>query len=193
MDKDNPTQEAFDKLLRWLDPDRDRAGEKYVKIRFRLVRIFSARGCCTPEDLADQTLNVVTSKIDWLIENYVGDPALYFYGVAKNIYREYLKKNPRPPVPPPDPTPPELDETCGYLEECLNQQPPADRDVALRYQEGEKHEKIKNRKKLAEELKITLNALRIRVCHIHSRLRTCIEALMREATAPKRLDRDRHI
>jgi len=182
MDKDNPTQEAFDKLLRWLDPDRDRAGEKYVKIRFRLVRIFSARGCWTPEDLADQAINVVISKIDWLIENYNGDPALYFYGVAKNIYREYLKKNFRPPVPPPDPTPPEVEETCRFLDECLRREHPDDQDLVLRYQEGEKHEKIKNRKKLAEELKITLNALRIRVCHIHSRLRKCIEALMKRET-----------
>ena len=182
MDKDNPTKEAFEQLLRWLDSDRDRAGEKYVKIRSRLIRIFSARGCCTPEDLADQTLNVVTSKIDKLIENYVGDPALYFYGVAKNIYREYLKKNLRPPVPPPDPTPPEVEETCRFLDECLRREHPDDQDLVLRYQEGEKHEKIKNRKKLAEELKITLNALRIRVCHIHSRLRKCIEALMKMET-----------
>jgi DNA-directed RNA polymerase specialized sigma24 family protein len=181
MDKDNPTQEDFDKLLRWLDHDRDQAGEKYEKIRKRIISFFSCRGCWDADELTDKTINIVISKIDWLNENYVGNPALYFYGVAKNVYKEWLKKNRPPPMPAPDPTHQELGETCAYLEQCLNQQPPADRDLVLRYQEGEGQEKIQNRKKLARELKITLNALRIRVCHIHSRLRICIEALMGRA------------
>jgi hypothetical protein len=175
MNKDSPTKEAFDKLLGWLDPDRDRAGEKYERIRLRVIRIFVSRGCCEAEDLADRTINVVTSKIDWLIENYQGDPALYFYAVAKKIYQEQLKKRSPPKVPPPEPAPAELEQTCSYLDDCLSQLPSADRDLVLRYQEGIKQGKIENRKKLAEELKLSRNALRIKVCHIHSRLRECLE------------------
>ncbi|HJP90740.1 MAG TPA: hypothetical protein VJ875_02220 [Pyrinomonadaceae bacterium] len=191
MNKNNPTQEAFDKLLLWLDPDRDKAGEKYEKIRKRVISFFSCRGCWEADDLADKTINVVISKIDWLSENYVGEPALYFYAVAKKIYLEHMK--PRPKPPPPDPTPVEVDDTCTYLDRCLEQLPLADRDLVLRYQEGEKHVKIENRKKLADELKISRNALRIKVCHIHSRLRECIETFIRKATEPKRLGRERHI
>ena len=175
MNKDSPTKEAFDKLLGWLDPDRDRAGEKYERIRLRVIRIFVCRGCCEGEDLADRTINVVTSKINWLIENYQGDPALYFYAVAKKIYQEQRKRKPPPNVPPPEPAPPELELTCSYLDDCLSQLPSVERDLVLRYQEGIKQAKIENRKKLAEELKISRNALRIKVCHIHSRLRECLE------------------
>ena len=146
-----------------------------------MIRIFSSRGCCDAEDLADKTCNVVISKIDWLVENYVGDPALYFYAVAKKIYLESLKKKPLPIPPCPDPEPDEVEEVCGYLDECLNKLPSADRVVVLKYHEGEKAEKIRNRQKLAQELKISRNALRIRVCHIHTRLRTCIERLQRSA------------
>jgi hypothetical protein len=31
------TREAFERLLAWLDPDRERAGQKYEKIRQKLV------------------------------------------------------------------------------------------------------------------------------------------------------------
>jgi DNA-directed RNA polymerase specialized sigma24 family protein len=179
MSKQDPTQGSFEKLLNWLDPDRDKAGEKYAKIQSRLIKIFSARGCCESEDLADRTINVVNSKIDWLVENYVGDPALYFYAVAKKIYLENLRTRRPPNPPPPGPDPPELEAVCGQLEECLRQLPSADSRLVLCYHEGEKQEKIKNRKKLAEGLKISPNALRIRIHHIHARLRECIERLQR--------------
>jgi len=173
--------EAFEKLLRWLDPDREKAGEKHEKIRFRLIKIFVCRGCHEAEDLADQTINVVLSKIDWLVANYVGEPGLYFYAVAKKIHLEQLKKRrPFPNPPPPDPEPPELEQVCSYLDDCLDNLPSAERDMVLRYHEGDKQEKIQNRKKLAEELKISRNALRIKVCHIHSRLRECVERRLQE-------------
>jgi DNA-directed RNA polymerase specialized sigma24 family protein len=175
MPKAGPNKEDFEKLLRWLDTDRDRAGEKYEKIRLRLIRIFTLRGCGDVEDLADETINVVASKIDWLIETFKGDPALFFYGVAKNIYHEHFKKKPPPvPAPPPDVT--RVEQECECLEECLKQQlTVTDRQLVLRYHEKEKQEKIRLRKQIAIELGITLNALRIRVHHIHARLRPCIE------------------
>jgi DNA-directed RNA polymerase specialized sigma24 family protein len=175
MPKGVPSEETFEKLLRWLDPDRDKAGENYEKIRLRLIRIFTCRGCGDVEDLADETINVVASKVDWLIENYHGEPALFFYGVAKNIYHEQFKKKPPPPLPPP-PDVTQAEQECSCLEECLNQQlTVSDRQLVLRYHEKEKQEKIRLRKQIASELGITVNALRIRVHNIHSRLRPCIE------------------
>lgn len=180
MSKAGLTKEAFEKLLNWLDTDRDKAGEKYEIIRLRLIRIFASRGCCDGEHLADQTLNVVASRIDWLIENYKGDPALYFYGVAKKIFLEQNKKKPPPPLPPP-PDVTEVERKCGCLEACLKQELSVpDRCLVLRYHEKEKKEKIILRKQLAKELAISMNALRIRVYHIHTRLRPCIEQCLRQ-------------
>ena len=180
MNKGGPTQEDLDRLLSWLDPDRDQAGERYEKIRRRLIGIFSSRGCYDADDLADKSINVVLSKIDWLLPNYVGDPAVYFYAVAKKIYLEDLKKKPPPNVPPPDPTPPDVDQLNDSLDECLDELSPADRDLILQYHQFEKQEKIQNRKRLAEELQLSRNALRIKVCHIHSRLKRCIELRLRK-------------
>lgn len=173
--REPPSKEAFDKLLLWLDSDRERAGEKYERIRLRLIRIFSCQDNCDPEDLADVTINVVASRIDWLLANYQGDPALYFYGVAKKIHLEERKKKPPPEPPPIDPTPPEVEELSNHLEECLQELQRPERNLIIRYHQGEKQVKIENRKRLAEELKITRNALRIKVCHLHERIRKCIE------------------
>ena len=56
------SQEAFDRLLAWLDPDRDRAGERYEEIRRKLIGIFLRRGCSTAEDLTDEAINRVKSQ-----------------------------------------------------------------------------------------------------------------------------------
>lgn len=175
MSKAGPSEEAFQKLLNWLDTDPDKAGEKYETIRRRLIRIFSSRGCYECEDLADETINVVASRMDWLLENFKGNPALFFYGVAKKIYHEQFKKKPPPELPPP-PDVTQIERECACLEECLKQQlSMSDRSLVLRYHEKEKREKIRLRQQLARELGITINALRIRVHHLHGRLRPCIE------------------
>src|ERR671938_30866 len=58
------TAEAFTKLLARLDPDRERAGEKYEELRRTLVKFFEWRGAPFPEDQADETFNRVARKLD---------------------------------------------------------------------------------------------------------------------------------
>ncbi|HJT67128.1 MAG TPA: hypothetical protein VJ749_11775 [Pyrinomonadaceae bacterium] len=174
--REPPSQEALEKLLAWLDPDRERAAEKYQHIYTRIVKILAAKGCWLAEDLADQTFNVVASQIDRLRETFHGDPALYFYGVARKIHQEWLKTLRPPPSPPPGPDRPEIEYRCGCLEKCLEKlATPEEAQMALRYHKGKGQERREDRKRLAEELGISLNALRIRICHLQARLRPCCE------------------
>lgn len=92
MKENTITQESFDTLLGWLDHNREIAGQKYEKIRQRLIRIFAGRGCFEAEELADETINRVTLKLPQFVETYIGEPALYFYGVADKIHHEWLGK-----------------------------------------------------------------------------------------------------
>lgn len=177
--REPPSEDAFDKLLFWLNPDRNKAAEKYEIIRIRLIGVFSSRGHVNAEDLTDDTVNVVAGRIDWLLENFQGEPALFFYGVARKIHLEELRKRPPPAIPPPDPPDPEKEELSNYLERCLDELPQKERELIVRYHEGEKQVKIQNRKRLAREWEITPNALRIKVYHLHLRLKPCIEAYMR--------------
>ncbi|HXG93203.1 MAG TPA: hypothetical protein VNN73_12685 [Blastocatellia bacterium] len=103
---------------------------------------------------------------------YVGDPIPYFYGVARNVLREYVKKRPIEPLPLPDP-PREEDYQC--LERCLEQLTPKNRELVLEYYGLEKKAKIGHRKQLAERLGIRLNALRIRMHRIRENLQRCME------------------
>jgi DNA-directed RNA polymerase specialized sigma24 family protein len=173
------TQESFDRLLRWLDPDRERAGAKYETIRRRLVAIFTSRGCHEAEDLADETINRVTAKVHEIAEGYTGEPALYFYGVASRVHLEYLRRPAPKPPPVPRPTAEvELEHEC--FEHCIGRLPAAQRELVLRYYRGVKRAKIDHRKQLAEELGIALNALRIRAHRIRAALQKCVRDCLAE-------------
>ena len=176
------TQGAFDKMLSWLDSDRNRAGEKYEKLRTKLIKIFTCRGCDSPEDLADETINRVTRKVPEIADTYVGDPALYFYNVARKIHLEYLRKRPEPLPPPPEPDPVEDTEPeYECLEQCIEGLTPQNRQLILEYYQEDKRAKIDNRKALADRLGIALNALRIRA----TRIRTSLEECVRECIGKK--------
>jgi DNA-directed RNA polymerase specialized sigma24 family protein len=180
-----PTKEAFDRLLAWLDPDREKAAEKYQKIRSQLVKIFSCHGCVDPDALADEIMDRVTSKIDWLEENYVGEPTPYFCGVARNVLREYWRTKVPPPIPPREEKEDNEEEDRKYhcLDKCMTELPEPGQSLVLAYYEEEGHSKIVRRKELADELGITLQALRLRVFHLRVRLSKCIESCLSQSPA----------
>ena len=168
------SQEAFDALLDWLDSDRELAGTKYEQIRSRLIKIFTGRGCVDPEELADETINRVTSKLKEIQNEFTGDQARYFFGVANKVYLEYLRrKMPQPPPPPSDSGRAELEYRC--LERCIERLSEEDRALLLKEYGAKGRTQAERRKVLAEELGISLNALRIRVYRIRVGLKECIE------------------
>src|SRR5262245_9064373 len=83
------TQTAFDSLLTRLDSDRDIAADRYLRIRRDLVRLFEWRGCCTPEEYADETLNRCTRKIEQ--GEKVRDVATFSIGVARMLLHEMCR------------------------------------------------------------------------------------------------------
>lgn len=172
------TQTALDGLLTWLDPDRERAGAKYEEIRARLIKVFTCRGCTEAEDLADETINRVMSKLADVAETYEGDPALFFYGVARKILHEYNRRKLKPAPPPPPPPPDELEREFECLEKCMRSLPAEQRELVLQYYRDDKRAKIDNRRRLAERLGIAANALRIRAHRIRTSLHGCVEACL---------------
>jgi RNA polymerase sigma factor (sigma-70 family) len=189
------TQQAFDDLLDWLDADRDSAGTKYENIRLRLIKIFTCSGCCEADDLADETINRVTAKVGDIAESYSGDPALYFYGVAQKVRLEYLRK--KPPVQessqagrePGDQTArasepaDEVEHEYACLEQCMDHLPSENRRLVLEYYREEKRAKIEHRQKLADQLGIAVNALRIRAHRIRSQLQQCVQSCLEQSPA----------
>lgn len=173
----------FDALLQRLSPDRDEAGRQYEQLRRRLVSLFTYRGCSDPAELADETLDRVAIKVAAQPPTIdVSDPARFIFGVAWNVARESFHV--RRPIPFPDNVEPvdpaarpdehliaDVRQRCFSI--CLGQLAQGDRELVLRYFQKEKREKIELRYRLASELRITPNALRVRISRITSSLRTC--------------------
>lgn len=168
------SQEAFEALLTWLDSDREQAAMKYEDIRKRLIKIFTGRGCVEAEDLADETINRVISKLDEIGTEFEGDRGRYFFGVANKVYLEYKRrKSPQPsPLSPPDPHQIELEFRC--MERCIETLSAENRYLLLQYYGAEGGAKVEQRKCLAEELGIAPNALRIRAYRIRVGLQECM-------------------
>ena len=169
------SHESFEALLCWLDPDRELAGKKYEQIRTRLINFFTGRGHCEAEDLADETINRVISRLHEVSNQVTGERSRYFFGVARKVQLEYLRRK-IPQAPPESVTDSErveLEYQC--LDECIAKLSPENRDLVLRYYQAEGRDKIEKRKRLAEELGIAPNALRIRAYRIRTALQKCLE------------------
>jgi hypothetical protein len=163
----------FDRFIKWLGPDPDTAGQKYEFIRYRLIRMFSARRCVVAEELADATIERVTNKIAQLSTEFTGDPAFYFFGVARKIYLEYLRTvtviNRMSEIRLGQPSGSggdELQHLYEQLDEALSTLSTSNRKLILGYYTGNGHEKIVQRRELAKQLCIRPDTLRLRVCRL---------------------------
>jgi len=180
------TQAAFDRLLAHLDADREQAGQKYLRLRLKLVKYFEWRGAAFPDREADVTLNRVARRMDEGQE--VHSLNAYCYGVARLVFVEALRAQQREQeafecASPEEAQEPEaaLDREvrCSCLDRCLQALPKENRELIIEYYEAEKGGKIERRKRLAARRGIPLNALRIRA----HRIRASLEACVRECVA----------
>jgi DNA-directed RNA polymerase specialized sigma24 family protein len=177
--KKEVTRERFAGFLAWLSPDHDRAGEEYERLRFRLCTFFSQRRCSFADELADETINRVIIKIeDEPIENKMA----YCYGVARNVYRESLRKDPphldidEVTVAAREPEEPGFSHDC--LDECLAQLAAENRDLLLEYFSEARRQKIELRQRISERLKTTQTALRMRIMRTKQELKVCVQQCM---------------
>lgn len=194
-------REGLDKLLAVFDADRERAAARYELVRVHLIKIFEGRGCTPSSDLADEVINRVIRRIEDGEEILRDTLMNYFYGVARNVFREYLRTsgavsaigNPALSVPiseqeqaPQRSLNEAADVETACLEGCLKELSSEARRVILAYHSWGEGEKISSRKRLAEEEGLTLNGLRIRVHRIRQQLETCaLECAKRAGSSTK--------
>ena len=177
------TQESFSRFLDWLSADSERAGEEYERLRFRLCRFFSLRHCNFADDLADETINRVILKISTEeIENKLA----YCLGVAKNVYRESLRKERThldiDEVTIAVNTPERRSFSSECLDKCLERLSSESRDLLLDYFSETKHKKIELHQRISQSLKMTQTALRMRVMRGKKKLQSCVHECMSLST-----------
>jgi len=172
--------------MSWLGPSAEAAGHKYEHIRQSVVKFFVWHGCWDAEDLADETIDRVTRKVSEVMADYSGDPALYFYGVAKMLLKEHrrheaLRTDPqsmelRVSISIEEESDSEqLDRRLECLELCINELSVENRQLIIDYYREAKRAKIDFRRRIAERLGVDLQALRVRVFRIRATLFKCME------------------
>jgi DNA-directed RNA polymerase specialized sigma24 family protein len=175
------TVERFSTFLAWLSPDVNRAAEEYERVRNTLYMYFANRRCCFADELADETINrVILRSSEESIENKLA----YFYGVARNVYREFLRKQrihldiEEVTLPAPKPDQPTFSREC--LDKCLAELPKESQELVLNYYSEDKSAKIIFRRQLSATLNTTQTALRMRVSRITGGLKNCVRECMSE-------------
>jgi RNA polymerase sigma factor (sigma-70 family) len=175
--------ENLDEILAWFNSDRDAASSMYLQLRDNLEKIFIMNRCSDPEWLTDETFDRVAKKVVHVRQTYEGDPRLYFYGVARNLIKEDLKRV-KTHASLEDVKPQARDiefkeETAALREECLHscleELSPEKRDLILNYYAKEKQAKIDHRAELADRLNTSVETLRVRVYRIRNSLLKCVE------------------
>ena len=176
------TLERFSSFLAWLSPDTDRAAEEYERLRYRLCTFFAQRRCSFADELADETINRVILKCtEEIIENKLA----YFYGVARNVYREGLRKQrveldiDDVTLPAAAPQPPGFSGAC--LDKCLDELSPESKGLILDYFSPKKTAKVQLHRQISAGLKTTQTALRMRIMRIKQKLKTCVHDCMNES------------
>ena len=182
------TEQAFNRLLVWLDEGSDSQGQKYLEMRARLVAYFDRKNCSAPDELADQTLNRIARRLEEEGITEGDAPARYCYIVARFVFLEYLRSKQKEQALVADlgnrghaNPPASIDEAAeqrqrllSCLERCLDTLDSTQREIIARYYSGQEREKINNRRELAQQLGISPNALAIRACRIRDKLEACV-------------------
>lgn len=186
LSKPDPRAARFDMLLRLLDEDRDRAGEKYESVRRKLMKFFEWNSCFPPEDLVDETFERVEQRIG---EVEMRDVIGFAWGVAKNVRHEAHKRAGRSvsisDLPGHESSLADTHDNEKSIHEkmekerrikclhlCLQRLPKRDRELFLAYHTTD-GEHVPYRQGLAERLGLTLGALRVKVNRLRNELEKC--------------------
>jgi DNA-directed RNA polymerase specialized sigma24 family protein len=173
------TSDLFASFLEWLSPDRDSVGEEYERLRFRLGTFFAQRHCRFPDELSDETINrVILKSAEEQIENKLA----YCYGVARNVYRESLRRE-RDHLNVDElaiaaKAPEERSFSSDCLDQCLDKLSPESRNLLLEYFSEAKLAKIELHRRISEGLQTTQTALRMRVMRTKQKLKICVQECM---------------
>ena len=186
------TTDTFTRLLECLDPDRERAGDKYEDLRRILIRFFEWRGAPYPEEHTDEAFNRIGRRLGEGIE--IKNLSAYSYEVARLVFLETIKgadskrlslESARVDAVASDMTAElaekELRLTC--LEDCLLTLPEENAELILEYYRYDKRGQIERRRALADRFGVRRDALANRVQRLRDKLELCVSRCLLKKSA----------
>lgn len=186
------TAETFTKLLVSLDPDRERAGEKYEDLRRTLIRFFEWRDAPFPEEHADESFNRVARKLGEGLE--IKNIGGYCYQVARLIFLEATKGPDskraslesikfEPAAAGTTDETVEKEARLACLEACLGGLPGESAELILEYYRYPNSGQIHLRRALAERFGLRRDALANRAQRVRDKLQQCVAGCLRKQAA----------
>ena len=180
-------RDDFDHLLRWLSPDREQAGTIYEQIRGNLFDYFRRREVVDPLTMADEVIVRVTKKVGTVAPGYVGNPAAYFFGVARLVLLESRRKPPETELHANIQPTTEIaleDYKEGLLQglnDCWRLLSPREQRILYCYcVENPPVRLAEARNQLAQELGIAISALRLITHRLKRKVKRCIEGAVKK-------------
>jgi hypothetical protein len=171
----------FSRLLTFLcAEDPDEAGRRYLRLYQKLSGYFQFRGVADPTAAADEALDRAARRIAEGAE--VPDIDKFCLGIARFIVKEGWRSNNRESaaflefLEQHD----RDDQTHGFslMKNCLEQLSPDDRELLNSYcGTPSGRARARYRLELAEQLKLTVTALRVRVTRLRRGLDDCVKEL----------------
>lgn len=169
-------EEVFDKLLARLEPDLPDSARRYKQFRLKLTKFFQWKHCADAESLADETVARTIKNILNGLEIETDNPYIYIFTIAKNVYREYVRREIKYRDLLSDITEQsgQPEEVEGCWAECLQALSREKLMLLQIYFLGDK-----NGIQLAEEMNMKVNALRLKIFRLKKELEACHEKCLR--------------
>jgi DNA-directed RNA polymerase specialized sigma24 family protein len=172
-------QAAYRKLFELLEPGEETDEAQFRRCRLKLFKFFAWRRCDDPGNLADETIvRLLKNFIDGRIV-VSGKPYGYVYGIADNVFLEYCRAKKKQAMESDAAT----NEQVVHLPvvddcqvSCLKELSAPQFELLERYYLGKD-----DRNKQAQELRVTLNSLRLKIHRIKCELRRCCDDCRRKS------------
>jgi DNA-directed RNA polymerase specialized sigma24 family protein len=174
-------REALARFLESLSPNVKEADLRYIRLHERLVRFFRLKGIPDPESAADETIDRAALKI--ISGTPVPDADKYCLGIARNLTKERYRRAQRENSVflkfienLPDAANEQVERIYRILKPCFEQLTSEEQELLEAYcQVIEGRARAEHRRHLAEIMKTTVLALRMRVTRLRSILTDCVK------------------
>jgi hypothetical protein len=175
------TPEDFERFLKSLSSDAEEAGRLYTRLHKRLVGFFGLKGVSDPLNAADETIDRATVKICG--GTPVPDVDKYCVGIARNIAKERWRCEQRESATfllfvknLNENCDEEIDRIYRVLKPCFEQLAAEERTLlSTYYQDYRGRARAEHRRRMAENFKTSVLALRMRVTRLRSTLTDCVQ------------------
>jgi DNA-directed RNA polymerase specialized sigma24 family protein len=175
-------QEPLQTLLLVLDPNPRLAGVAYRELHERLARFFRFNQALDPETLADEALDRLAQRVTKADEERIESPQAFALGIARHLLQEDTRRRTRESEAASQwtrltgPYDHERESILQAIDHCMSRLREDQRALLEGYYQWQGNAKIKHHRDLAQELGLTLNALRNRLMRTRKLLDQCVRS-----------------